>query len=214
MTFVEGLAPFETQRERRRTQLVAVAARLLITSGTEGVTHAAVAQHAGITRPGVYKYFPVRDDLLAAVVLAYGEHLTGGPTQEEVTAAFRSLLRATPQRQPPAARALVEQVWALSDWTQERLEMRLGTVILARDPDFFTRIRQRHPLIADLPSQKLAKPLAEIGLTPVQVAVVTEAVLASEYRITSAAVAGSIDRDTAMELGYRMMYGAIRALLD
>jgi AcrR family transcriptional regulator len=54
--------------DARRRQLVDVATRLLTEHGPAGVEVTALADAAGVTRPVVYRFFPTRDALLAAVL--------------------------------------------------------------------------------------------------------------------------------------------------
>jgi AcrR family transcriptional regulator len=56
------------KRDARRQQLVELAAKLLTEHGPSGVEVTAVAEAAKITRPVVYRLFPSRDALLAAVM--------------------------------------------------------------------------------------------------------------------------------------------------
>jgi AcrR family transcriptional regulator len=54
--------------EERRQQLLRVAARLLEERGVEGVEISTVARRARVSRPLVYRLFPTRDALVAALL--------------------------------------------------------------------------------------------------------------------------------------------------
>jgi AcrR family transcriptional regulator len=54
--------------ERRRSQLLAVASRLLSERGIEGLQFKDLAAEAHVTRPVVYRYFPTRHALVTAVL--------------------------------------------------------------------------------------------------------------------------------------------------
>jgi AcrR family transcriptional regulator len=58
----------EAQAERTRQALLEHAAELLAESGIEALTLPEVARRAGVSAPTVYRYFPVLEDLLAAVL--------------------------------------------------------------------------------------------------------------------------------------------------
>ena len=84
--------------EHRREQLLTVAARLLTEQGVDGLQFTELAAAAGVTRPVVYKFFPSRPALIAAVlgdfedalrkrfVEGAARHLPG--TLEEITRVF------------------------------------------------------------------------------------------------------------------------------
>lgn len=67
--------PLESQAERRRAQLIRIAAALIETEGIDAVTMASVAELAGCTRTQVHRYFAKREDLLAAVVHDFNDRL-------------------------------------------------------------------------------------------------------------------------------------------
>ena len=58
----------ESQAERRRAQLLQVAAKLVEAEGIEAVQMSRVAELAGCTRALVHRYFPKREDLLCSVL--------------------------------------------------------------------------------------------------------------------------------------------------
>lgn len=54
--------------EERRQQIVDAAIELIVANGHSGCTLEQVAQHAAISKPLVYKYFPNREALLKAIL--------------------------------------------------------------------------------------------------------------------------------------------------
>lgn len=54
--------------EARRKQIIEAAVDLIVSTGHSGCTLEQVAQHADISKPLIYKYFPKRDELLRAVL--------------------------------------------------------------------------------------------------------------------------------------------------
>lgn len=65
-------------RDNRRTSLLRAGHELITTAGPRGVTMAAVAARAGLSRPAAYEYFDSTADLLSAVVL---EQMAGWRTE-------------------------------------------------------------------------------------------------------------------------------------
>lgn len=67
-------------RERRRDALVSIAAELMQEDGATGVTMAAIAHRAGISRSAVYEYYSSAADLIADVIVDelcdWADHLT------------------------------------------------------------------------------------------------------------------------------------------
>ncbi len=54
--------------EQRRKQIIEAAVDLIVSNGHSGCTLEQVAQHADISKPLIYKYFPKRDELLRAIL--------------------------------------------------------------------------------------------------------------------------------------------------
>jgi AcrR family transcriptional regulator len=208
------IEPFETQGERRRAQFVAIAARLIVAGGPEAVSHAAVAERAGVVRTAVYRYFPTRDDLLAAVLTQYLVLHTQRVSIEDAVAGVLALARATRKRMPPATRLLLERLWDPADWSTPALELRLATVILQRDGELLARLQAAHLQLADQDSNERTGPLAQLGLNSMEIRIVNDALLAAQYHATAAALAGTIDRDEAMRVTYRLSLAAVQAFLD
>ena len=62
-------------RAERREALLDAAASLAAQGSPEAITMEAVAEHAGVSRPLVYRHFPNRDELVAAVFQRETAHL-------------------------------------------------------------------------------------------------------------------------------------------
>lgn len=54
--------------ERRRDQIADVAAAMIEANGVDGLSMTALAEAAGVTRALVHRYFPRREDVIAAVL--------------------------------------------------------------------------------------------------------------------------------------------------
>ena len=113
----------ETARLAARYEAIIEAARALASeSGLGAVQIVPVAERAGIAAGTMYRYFPSKDDLLAAVV--------GATAQREVTA-----LRAAAAAAPGALSALAAAIVAFASGTMRM--RRLAFAMLAEAPPPF-----------------------------------------------------------------------------
>jgi TetR/AcrR family transcriptional regulator len=64
----ELLAPKRFTADERRLQLVQIAARLFAEKGFTGTTTREIAKAAGVTEAIIFRYFPRKDDLYAAIL--------------------------------------------------------------------------------------------------------------------------------------------------
>src|SRR5262245_50770507 len=86
-----GLRALEPQRERRRRQLLEVAAQLIVDEGVDALRMARVADLAGCARPLVYHYFATREELLFALVVDAEERFERAGLWPEIDRAIASL---------------------------------------------------------------------------------------------------------------------------
>ncbi len=95
------------QSSARRDALLDAAVALVRTNGVREVSMEAVAEHAGVSRPLVYKHFANRDGLLAAAYRREASKLHGelasevaaaGNVEEMYRALLRGSIRATVER--------------------------------------------------------------------------------------------------------------------
>jgi AcrR family transcriptional regulator len=208
------LEEFESQGERRRAQILAITAKLVIAGGAESVTHSAVAERAGLVRTAVYRYFPTRDDLLAALLTEYSALHTQRIDPKDAAAGVRALARATPKRVPPETRLLLEKLWAPEDWSRAVFELRLAIIILQRDAELLARLEAGHQELSTQRTVEQTGPLAQLGLDPIEIRIVNDTTLAVLYHAVSASLAGTIDRDEAIRLTYRTLLAVVQAFLD
>ena len=95
------------QAERRRKQLIAVVAHLVVTRGVAEVSHASVAKVAGCARSLVYRYFPRQEDLLYSLLSGFSENLGARMTLAEESAGVLGLAAVRPGSIPLADPAAV-----------------------------------------------------------------------------------------------------------
>lgn len=210
---VTAPAQLEPHGERRRSQLIAVAAHIIVTRGIDAVSHASVAELAGVTRPLVYRYFSSREDLLYAVMQAHqdrqNKYLDPGEIQRAVTL-YRDVRG---NRMTGELRDFLEKLWRPEDWTHEHLELRLAVVMLARDQRLASAIGEHSRVHQAGFDAHLAQPLQGIGLTKLQTAVVMDALLSAQHHVTAAAWAGEISREEAIQLLFRASVRMVQAFL-
>jgi AcrR family transcriptional regulator len=206
------LAPLESQAERRRAQLLAVTAHLVVTSGVDAVTHAAVAEAAGCARTLVYRYFPSRTDLLYAVPNEYVANLGRRISSEDAAAGIMALAKSRPGRIPTAALELSERVWDF-EWTRDALELRMAMLVLTADRDLAPEWERRRADSQDITETQLVDPLRQLGLEPTEIAVVRDTMLRGYFHATAAALAGDMSREEAVTFSYRVNRAAVQMFL-
>jgi AcrR family transcriptional regulator len=94
----DNAEPARLPRADRRDALLDAAAALLAAGDVEAVSMEAVAEHAGVSRPLVYKHFANRSELLAAVyqresAVLHAELATQVSAADTVEDMFRALAR-------------------------------------------------------------------------------------------------------------------------
>jgi len=207
------VAPFETQGERRRAQLVAVTAHLIVTEGVDSVSHSNVAEAAGCTRTLVYHYFPTRESLLQAVPAAYANVYSQRISTEEAAASIRAATTSRRGHAPSATVRLAERIWLEEDWNQAALELRLALLVLVTDRDVAGELHADGGTFEPLTNSELAEPLRQLGFTEIEIAIVRDTMLAGYYRAVVAALDGSITRVDAIELTARVNRAAVQMFL-
>jgi AcrR family transcriptional regulator len=95
---IDNAEPARLPRADRRDALLDAAAALLASGDVEAVSMEAVAEHAGVSRPLVYKHFANRSELLAAVyqresAVLHAELATEVSAADTVEEMFRALAR-------------------------------------------------------------------------------------------------------------------------
>ena len=184
--------PVETQAQRRRAQLIRIAAALVETEGVDASTMSRVAELAGCTRTQVHRYFARREDLLIAVVEEFHDRLQ--VSLSEVNDRFGNSDRPLPELAEEWSAAVHEAVWDLFE------EGGLAGLILLTVPHVSSGIRRE---LARMP-----RPLFEPWIKYVERTVhshanaklVVELWTATAYRIAMEWRAGELSRKSAIEI--------------
>ena len=208
-----AVAQLESQGERRRAQLVAITAHLVVTRGVDFVTHATVAAGAGCARTLVYRYFPTREDLLVAIPETYAAIYASRIGADEAAASIHAAANARRGHTPATTHRLAERIWSPEDWNPGALELRMAMLIITTDRDIARDLRESSGRLEPLTNSELSAPLRTLGLSDIEIAIVRDTMLAGYYRAVAAALAGTITREEAIELTCRVNLAAIRMLL-
>ena len=198
--------PLESQADRRRAQLIRIAAALIENAGVDALTMASVAELAGCTRTQVHRYFAKREDLLAAVVFDFNERLRVLIDGDGV------LISAITEQ----ARAKGGGRWSWAAdlhralWTMFEDGGMAGLILLAiphasagtRDPIDKLRREQFAPWI-----EYVARALG----SPDDAELVVELWMTTAYRIATKWKAGELEREHAIDVLSRTQLGILEA---
>jgi len=202
-----------SQGARRRAHLMAVAANLIVTRGVDAVSHAAVAEQAGVARTLVYRYFPRREDLLYALFTAIEEEIDRRTRPEDFIASMIACKDATDGVMPDVTRKMFESLWPPEDWEADRasFEMRVAVAILNRDADIESLIgvhaaRRQQRLF----EERLRGPLRSLGLRDIEVELVIDALLSVHLHATRAVMEREITREEVVRLFFQVTAGMIQ----
>ena len=193
----------EPQGDRRRRQLLEVAAHLVVREGVEAARMGRIADLAGCARPLVYHYFATREDLLLALVLDAEERFERAGIWPEIDRAIASLAA------PDASQLELAERFLRMPWIAERdegilagltLRLRLHT---SRDfAGHAERVRERS-------GARWRRPLRELGLSDEQASAVEECAVA----LLGRALRDGLRRDAEIATGVRALSHLVRGFL-
>jgi AcrR family transcriptional regulator len=197
----------EPHGDRRRRQLLEVAAHLVESEGPDAVRMPRVAELAGCARTLVYRYFPQREDLLAGIAADFYARLNARIGAEEHALGIAALADPDTERAWSRSRAVLEATWDAVD------DLGPGGLVLARSalaaPK--ARGRQRSGTGREL-ERRWFGPLREQGLSEPACAVALEAAIALTHALLMQHRAGALARDQAIALGFRALHSLIDGL--
>ena len=202
------------QAERRRKQLVAVVAHLVVTRGVAEVSHASVAKVAGCARSLVYRYFPRQEDLLYALLGAFSEDLARRMTLADETAGVLGLAEVRPGSIPLPTQQLFDRLWQPEDWDGPQLEFRLACVILMRDSNLRFVLGAHGPWLQASVARHLEDPLRTLGLRPIEIAIFIDSMLSVMDQVIRAAWTGEIVHEEAAQLSAAVNSRVLQTFLE
>lgn len=196
-----SITVLEPQGERRRRQLVAIAARVIEQEGVDAVRIPHVAELAGVGRTALYRYFPRREDLLAAVANEFDERLRARVGTGEFSEGLLALRDVRGDEMPPSTARVFEAIWdVIEECGPAGLILRAHVVAHddhGRDPEVVDRFREHW---------------IAIGLPDLEATLIGDAANALLTRLYASVRRGEIGRDAAIRLGYRAVVALIRGL--
>jgi AcrR family transcriptional regulator len=187
----------ERHGDRRRGQLVRVAAHIIEFEGVDSLRMPRVAEIAGCARTLVYRYFPSREDLFLAVISEFYERLEERMSPADQMAQMASL------DDPTAALPLLEAIWDVTEET--------GTagIILHASPRLGAQLgAQLDPESKRFEARWLV-PLRAVGLGEIEATLVLKAAVAVLAELMDRRRRGEIDRKSAIQIGQRALVGLI-----
>lgn len=118
---------------RIRRAVLDAGVRLLFDRGPDGVTPAAVASEARVSRTTLYKYWPTRADLMIAVLQAVEPHPEVEP-QGDIRADLLAMLGTyAAKMNDPEARKVFSSMLARAQWDDETRQVQLKMEEIALD---------------------------------------------------------------------------------
>jgi len=194
-------AAFESQGQRRRRQLVAVAAQLIQEEGADAVRIPRLAELAGVGRTAIYRYFQRREDVLGAVAEEYDQALRERISDEEFLAGLLALADPFVEPMPAATQHLFGTLWDLLDEQGPAGLILRGVAAAHEETESEAPLRDR-----------FNEPWIAIGLTELQATLIGDAANALLARLYSRSRAGELDRATALRIGYRALTSLVAGL--
>lgn len=191
--------PLEPQGERRRRQLVEVAAQLIADHGVDAVRVPRVAELAGVGRTALYRYFPGPEDLLAAVQDDFDAKLRERIDDDAFVAGLAGLAKEPDLAAESAATMhLFEAIWDVVQACGPA-----GLLLRARSP--FEEGQSQT-------SDRFGEVLLALGLTELQATLFADSANAILTRLYFRARRGEIDRAESLRVGHQALAGLLRGL--
>jgi AcrR family transcriptional regulator len=193
----------EPQGERRRRQLIEVAARLIEEEGPDAVRIPRVAELAGVGRTAIYRYFQRREDLLAAVLDDFDQRLSERIEELEFGEGLLALARADPDALPASTAHLFAVIWdLLEEGGPAGLILRANAAVHEEGgPEGHT-------------TDRFGAPWLSLGLSELHATLIGDAANALLTRLFFRARRGEIDREEAIRISYRALVALVRGLRE
>jgi AcrR family transcriptional regulator len=200
-----------SQAERRRASLVHAAAHLAVTEGLDAVQHARVAELAECARSLVYRYFPSREDLLYAIITTFQEHFAERMRPEAIVSGVMALRSAEPGQVPPETQAMLDTLWPSEPIADVPRDVLSAALMMLRGRDLGLAIGRHEAEVQRLAEDLWQRPMAEIGLRPLEADIAMDCVLAIHEHIVRGFLDGKIDREQALDVYVRGVAAIINA---
>jgi AcrR family transcriptional regulator len=199
-----AITALEPQGEGRRRQLVEIAARVIEQEGVDAVHIPRVAELAGVGRTALYRYFPRREDLLAAVYADFDERLRERVGPEKFAEALRALGSGNPDEVPPSTARLFTAIWDVPD------ECGPAGLILRAHATAHDGDEREQPGAGE----RFQAQWIEVGLSSLEATLVADTANAILTRLSFSTRRGRIGRGQALRLGSRALVGLARGVTN
>ena len=186
--------------ERRREQLVRVAAHVIENEGQDALRMPRVAELAGCARTLVYRYFPRREDLFLAVISEFYERLEQRLEPAAQQAGMRGLA------QGDEARPLLEAIWDVVT------EVGAGGLVLRASPSLAAELKEHVEHESARFEACWIAPLRESGLGALEAALVVRSAMGLLTELLARYRAGELTREAAIDVGHRALSALIGGL--
>jgi AcrR family transcriptional regulator len=202
-----SISVLEPQGERRRRQLVEIAARVIEQEGVDAVRIPHIAELAGVGRTALYRYFPRREDLLDAVFADFDERLRQRVEPTEFTEALRALRDASSEAIPASTARLFGAIWDVLD------ECGPAGLILRAHASAHEDEESGEPE-PSATNNRFRAEWIEIGFSSIEAALIIDTANAILTRLYRSDRRGLIPREEAQRLGYLAVLGLVRGLAE
>lgn len=203
-----SISVLEPQGERRRRQLVEIAARVIEQEGVDAVRIPYIAELAGVGRTALYRYFPRREDLLDAVFADFDERLRERVEPAAFAEALRALRTASSDAIPASTERLFGAIWEVLD------ECGPAGLILRAHASAHEDDGEEAASDASDTNDRFRNEWVAIGFSNIEAALIIDTANALLTRLYRSDRRGLISRAEAQRLGYLAVLGLVRGLSE
>ncbi|MEZ4279808.1 MAG: helix-turn-helix domain-containing protein [Myxococcota bacterium] len=203
-----SISVLEPQGERRRRQLVEIAARVIEQEGVDAVRIPYIAELAGVGRTALYRYFPRREDLLDAVFADFDERLRERVEPAAFAEALRALRTASSDAIPASTERLFGAIWEVLD------ECGPAGLILRAHASAHEDDAEAAASDASDTNDRFRNEWVAIGFSNIEAALIIDTANALLTRLYRSDRRGLISRAEAQRLGYLAVLGLVRGLSE
>jgi AcrR family transcriptional regulator len=203
----------EPQGARRRAQLIQAAAHVIATEGLRACDHARVAALAGTTRGLIYKYFPKREDLLFAVLVAANDDQDRQVSPDIVARGLSGLTQGTGDAASADTKAWLDHYVGPPDAETGQRDLSVASITLTRAVTIDNPLGVHTAAFAERLEQRWLEPLRRSGLGEVESRVAAICVMALINHLQLRGIANEISPAEARRLFLKTATAIVQSLL-
>ncbi len=190
----------EPHGNRRRRQLLRVAAHIIESEGVDALRMPRIAELAGCARSLVYRYFPRREDVFCAVIAEFYEQLEERITPTAQVAGMQAVTDLKTVRQ------LLDAIWDVVE------EIGTAGLILHASPRLGAQLSDRLFPEMERFEERWVAPIRAAGLGEIETALVMRFAIVQLTELVDRTQRGEVDREQAILLGQRALASLISGL--